>query len=53
LSPWVSIIALSAWLVLALSAFRAQRVGAAKTTVMALVWISIFFLAAAVFGVWA
>ena len=47
---WVSIIALTGWLVLAASAFRAQRVGAGKTVVMALAWISIFFLVAAVFS---
>ena len=47
---WVSIIALLGWLILALGAFRAQRVGAGKAVVMALVWISIFFLVAAVFS---
>lgn len=50
MNQWVSIISLVAWLVLALSAFRAHRIGAKQTVVMALVWISIFFLAAAVFG---
>jgi hypothetical protein len=49
-TAWVSIIALAGWLLLAVGAFRAQRVGAGKTVVMALVWISIFFLAAAVFS---
>ena len=48
---WVSIIALAGWLVLAFSAYRAQRVGAGKTVVMLLAWISIFFLVAAVFSV--
>ena len=48
---WVSIIALSAWLILALSAYRSQRVGAGKTLVMVLAWVSIFFLVAAVFSV--
>ena len=48
---WVSIVALSAWLILALSAYRAQRIGAGKTLVMVLAWASIFFLVAAVFSV--
>jgi hypothetical protein len=48
--PWVSIIALSGWLILALSSYRAQRVGARKTVVMALAWVSIFFLLAAIFS---
>jgi hypothetical protein len=47
---WVSIIALAGWLILAFGAFRAQRVGAGKTVVMALIWVSIFFLVAAVFS---
>ena len=47
---WVSIVALSAWLILALSSYRAHQVGAGKTLVMGLAWISIFFLVAAVFS---
>ena len=47
---WISLIALAAWLVLALSAYRAQRVGAGRTLVMVLAWVSIFFLVAAVFS---
>lgn len=47
---WVSIVALAGWLILALGAFRAQRIGAGKTVVMGLAWISIFFLVAAVFS---
>jgi hypothetical protein len=47
---WVSIVALAGWLVLALSAYRAHRVGAKATAVMGLAWIAIFFLAAALFG---
>jgi len=50
LSPWVSIVALSAWLVLALGAFRAQRVRAPKAIAMALGWASVFFLVFAVFS---
>lgn len=49
-AAWVSIISLLAWLVLAISSFRAHRVGAGKTLVMGLAWISIFFLVAAVFS---
>src|SRR5690606_23838740 len=47
---WVSIVALAGWLVLALSAYRAHRVGAKATVVMGLAWVAIFFLVAAVFG---
>ena len=47
---WVSLIALAGWLVLALSSYRAHRVGAGKTVVMVLAWVSIFFLVAAVFS---
>jgi hypothetical protein len=47
---WVSIVALAGWLVLALSAYRAHRVGAKATVVMGLAWIAIFFLVAALFG---
>ena len=47
---WVSIVAMSGWLILALGAYRAQRAGAGKTGVMVLAWISIFFLVAAVFS---
>jgi Na+(H+)/acetate symporter ActP len=47
---WVSIIALSAWLFLAVGAFRAHRVGARKSITMALTWIAIFFLIAAIFS---
>jgi hypothetical protein len=50
LNPWVSIVALLAWLVLAVGAFRARQVGARKTVVMAFAWISLFFLVAAVFS---
>ena len=46
---WVSLIALAGWLVLALSAYRARRVGARKTIVMALAWAAIFLFAAALF----
>jgi len=50
LIDWLSIVALTGWLVLALSAFRAHRVGARKTVVMALTWIAIILLVAGVFG---
>ena len=46
---WVSIVALAGWLVLALSAYRARRVGAKKTLVMALAWGAIFLFVAAIF----
>jgi hypothetical protein len=47
---WVSLIALSGWLVIALGAYRARRVGARNTIVMALAWAAIFLLVAAVFA---
>jgi hypothetical protein len=50
LNQWVSIIALLAWLFLALGSYRAHRVGAKRTVVMALAWVSLFFLVAAVFS---
>ena len=48
---WVSLIALVGWLVLAVSAFRAERVDLCKALMMALAWVSIFLLVAAVFTV--
>jgi len=46
---WVSLIAMSGALALALSSYRAHQVGAGKTMVMVLAWIAIFLLVAAVF----
>ena len=50
MNQWVSIIAMAGWLVLAVSAFRAHRVGARQATIMVLAWIAIFFLVVAVFS---
>jgi hypothetical protein len=50
LNAWVSIVALVGWLVLALGSYRAHRIGAKKTVVLALAWISIFLFVAAVFA---
>lgn len=47
---WVSLIALAAWLVLALSALRSYRIGARKAVTMALAWGSIFALVALFFA---
>lgn len=47
-AAWVSLIALSGWLVLALSAFRAHRVSGKKMLAMALTWGAIFLLVAAI-----
>lgn len=49
---WISIVALTAWLVLALSSLRAHRIGARKAVVLALAWAAIFALVAAAFS-WA
>lgn len=47
---WVSIIALVGWLILAASSYRAHRIGAKKTVVMALAWGAIFLFIAAFFS---
>jgi hypothetical protein len=47
---WVSLIALTGWLVLALGSYRAHRVGAARSVVMALAWLAIFLLLAGIFA---
>ena len=47
----VSIVALSGWLILALSALAAYRLSWKKGLVMALVWAAIFFGVAAFFTV--
>ena len=44
---WVSLIALSGWLILMVGAFRARRVGGKKMLAMALAWGAIFLLVAA------
>lgn len=41
---WVSLIALTGWLVLALGSYRAHRVGGGKTLIMATAWVGIFLL---------
>ncbi len=41
---WVSLIALTGCLVLALSSYRAHRSGAGRTSIMALAWLAIFVL---------
>ena len=46
---WVRLIALSGWLVLALSAYRARQLNAKKAIVMALAWGAIFLLVTGVF----
>ena len=46
---WVSLIALTGWLVLALGAFRAHRIGARKTIVISTAWLAVFLLVTGVF----
>jgi hypothetical protein len=41
---WISLIALTGWLVLALGSYRAHRIGAKKTLVMATAWLGLFML---------
>ena len=47
--PWISLIAILGWLVLAVGALRAHRVGARKIVTMTLTWLAIFVLVAAIF----
>jgi hypothetical protein len=47
---WVSIVAVLGWLLLALSALRARRIGARTAVTMTLVWLAVFALATAVFA---
>jgi hypothetical protein len=46
---WVSLIALSGCLVLAMSGYRAYRVGARKTLLMATAWVGLFLLVTGLF----
>jgi hypothetical protein len=46
---WVSLVALLGWLVLALSGYRAYRVGARKTLLMATAWVGLFLLVTGLF----
>jgi hypothetical protein len=41
---WISLIALSGWLVLALTSYRMHRVGARNTLIMGTAWLAIFLL---------
>ncbi|MGX7895281.1 hypothetical protein [Tsuneonella sp. HG222] len=47
---WVSIIALTGWLVLALSAYRSHRLSGKTMMVQGFIWASIFLLVAVVFA---
>ena len=47
---WISIIALAAWAVLALGAYRSYRVDTGKTIRLALTWAAIFVGVAILFG---
>jgi len=46
---WVSMIAMTGWLILALSAYRSHRPGARKTLLWATAWLGLFWLVAGVF----
>ena len=43
-TSWVSLIALTGWLVLAVGSYRARRVGGGKTLLMVTAWLGIFLL---------
>jgi len=45
---WVSLIALSGWLILVIGAFRARKVGGRKMLTMVLAWGAIFLLVTAI-----
>lgn len=47
---WISLIALVAALVLAVSSFRGRRLGISRIITMALAWIAIFLVVAAIFS---
>jgi len=47
---WVSLIALTGWLVLALGSYRAHRIGVGRTLVMATAWLAIFLLVVGIFA---
>jgi hypothetical protein len=46
---WISVIALTGWLILAIGAFRSQQIGTRQTLMMALAWATVFLLVAGVF----
>ena len=48
---WVSLIALVGWLILALGSYRAHRIGAGRTMLMATAWVGIFLLITGLFVV--
>ena len=50
-SAWVSLVALAAMLILAISGLRASRLGARRIVTMALMWGSIFAAAVLFFSV--
>jgi hypothetical protein len=41
---WVSLIALTGWLVLVAGSYRSYRVGARKTLLLATAWLGLFLL---------
>ena len=43
-ASWVSVLALSGWLILMLGAMRVHRIGRRKALAMALIWGAIFLL---------
>jgi len=47
---WVSLIAVAGWLVLAVGALRAHRIGARKAVTLSLTWLAIFALVTALFA---
>jgi len=48
---WVSLIALTGWLILVAGSYRAHRVGTRKTLLIATAWLGLFLLVTGVFAV--
>jgi len=46
---WVSLIALTGWLILAVGSYRSFRHGARKTVLLATAWVGLFLLVTGIF----
>ena len=47
---WVSLIALTGWLILAVGAYRAHNMGLRKTLLISTAWLGLFLLVTGVFA---
>lgn len=46
---WVSLLALTGWLILAAGSYRSYRLGARKTLLIATAWLGLFLLVTGIF----